>query len=292
VAEADESDGSFLHYRPEISIITNIEADHLDHYGDLDAVVAAFGEFASTTTGVIIGCGDDPGAAALVRGAGGITYGTGPDNDLVMTDLQVHPLSFAVSWRGNDLGRVALAVPGRHNALNAAAALAAGLAVDADPERLIAGLAAFAGTRRRFDVRGQHRDVLVVDDYAHHPTEISATLAAAREVHPDRTIIAIFQPHRFSRTAAFLEQFADALATADRVVITEVYAAGEAAIPGASGAALARALVERGVEVVFEPALMAIPELIASSVTGPACVLTLGAGDITLIAPEILAALR
>lgn len=291
VAEADESDGSFVHYRPHIAIITNIEADHLDHYADLDAVVAAFADFAATVTGTVIAGGDDEHAAVIARDHRGLTFGFGPANDLRIVDLQSAPTSFRAVWKGRDLGEVRLAVPGRHNALNAAAALTAGLAVGADPTLLIEGLSAFSGTRRRFDVRGSKGKVTVVDDYAHHPTEINATIAAAREVYPDRQVVVVFQPHRFSRTAAFLTEFATALARADEVVVTEVYAAGEDAIPGASGAALAHAIADLGGRVRFEPALIEIPNLIAAVATDPTCVLTVGAGDITLIAPEILAAL-
>jgi UDP-N-acetylmuramate--alanine ligase len=292
VAEADESDGSFIHYQPEIAIVTNIEADHLDHYADVDAVLAAFKEFTGSVSGIVIGCADDALAGELARSVGGVTYGTVAGSDLLISDIAVRPLSFSAQWHGEELGRVRLAVPGRHNALNAGAALAAGIVAGVDPAALIEGLGGFTGTRRRFDIRGESDGVVVIDDYAHHPTEITATLAAAREMYPGRAVVAIFQPHRFSRTAAFLGEFAAALSTADHVVITEVYAAGEDAIPGASGAALAHEVARLGAAVEFEPALMDIPRRLAGVVAGPTCVLTLGAGDITLIAPEILANLR
>jgi UDP-N-acetylmuramate--alanine ligase len=293
VAEADESDGSFMYYKPDIAVITNVEADHLDHYADIDAVLAAFKEFAGSVTGTVIGCADDEHASALARALGGVTYGTVVGSDLLLQEIAPtrQGVSFLATWRGEQIGEVRLLVPGRHNALNAGAVLAVGLTVGAPAASLIAGLAAFSGTRRRFDVRGEVGEAVVVDDYAHHPTEISATLAAAREMYPGRELIAVFQPHRYTRTAAFLSEFSHALAQADRVIVAEVYAAGEDAIPGASGAALAHQLAVLDVDVTFEPSLVNLAEVVADTVSGPACILTMGAGDITLIAPEILLAL-
>jgi UDP-N-acetylmuramate--alanine ligase len=293
VAEADESDGSFMHYKPHMAVITNIEADHLDHYPDIDAVLAAFKEFAGSVTGTVIGCADDENASALARSVGGVTYGTVAGSDLLLEDIAPTPqgVRFSARWRGDHLGEIQLLVPGRHNALNAGAVLALGLCYGVPAASLIAGLGAFSGTRRRFDIRGEVNGAVVVDDYAHHPTEISATLTAAREMYPGRQLIAVFQPHRYTRTAAFLSEFASALGKADHVILAEVYAAGEDAIPGASGAALARILNADNVDVTFEPSLVDLAALVARTVSGPACILTMGAGDITLIAPEILAAL-
>lgn len=287
VVEADESDGSFVHYFPEIAIITNIEADHMDHYADDDAVFGAFKSFSNTVSGPLVVCGDDLTARSLLSGRTGITYGFG-ESDLQITDVQSHrAVSFAATWKGKSLGRFSLSIPGVHNALNAGAVIAVALHLGLEVETIRSGLAVFTGTRRRFEVRGQSSSVAVIDDYAHHPTEITATLKAARDVYPGRQVIAVFQPHRYSRTAAFLSEFAESLKACDVAIITEVYAAGESAIPGATGAALTHLAQQAGVNVIFEPSLSAIASLVQRTLQGDAVVLTLGAGDITLISGDI-----
>lgn len=289
VVEADESDGSFVHYRPEIAIVTNIEADHMDHYADTEAVTTAFKEFAATVSGPLIVCGDDPNALSLLKEHPGYSYGWG-DHDLRLSELKSSEhVSFTAAWQGNDLGRFELSVAGSHNALNAGAVIVAALLAGVSVEQIKQGLRTFTGTRRRFEVRGTGAKVTVIDDYAHHPTEIAATISAARDVFPGRRLIAVFQPHRYSRTAAFMSEFATALTQADVVLITEVYAAGEETIPGATGAALAQLTSRNHVHVVFEPSLTKLAEQVDLLLDGqPTVVLAMGAGDITLACAEIV----
>lgn len=287
VVEADESDGSFIHYRPEIAIVTNIEADHMDHYADDVAVTRAFADFAETVNGPLVVCGDDERARTLLINHQGITYGEG-DCDLRLSAIKSDSrVSFDASWRGEDLGRFELAIAGRHNALNAGAVIATALHLGIDLDQIREGVRGFTGTRRRFERRGEGSNVVVIDDYAHHPTEIAATIQAARDAYPNRRIIVAFQPHRYTRTAAFLDQFAQVLTTADVALVTEVYAAGEERIPSATGSVLARKAQTLGGSVFYEPSLANLPESVAPHIEGKTVVLTLGAGDITLIANEI-----
>ncbi len=301
VAEADESDGSFLLLSPYAAIVTNVEADHLDHYGTAAAVDEAFAEFAQRVAphGFLVTCADDPGAvrmAARTRAAGGDvrTYGEGPDADLRLDALSLHGTgsSFEVVARGRRLGPVELRVPGRHNALNALGALAVGIGLGLPEAVLREGLGGFTGTRRRFELKGTAAGVRVFDDYAHHPTELTATLTAAREVAAGGRLVVAFQPHRYSRTVAFRALFGESLAAADRVVVMEVYPAGEDPIPGASGAGVAAAVPLPADRVVFEPSWSAVAGHLAAWAAPGDVVLTLGAGDVTMVGPEVLALLR
>ena len=297
VAEADESDGSFLLYDPLVAIVTNVEADHLDHYGDAAAVHAAFGEFVAGVAplGVTVLCADDPGARELAARARGTvhTYGVGADADVRLEGLTLDGAGSTceVVERGVRLGAMPLAVPGVHNVLNAAAALCAGLALGFPAADLRAGLARYAGVRRRFDLRGTARGVRVFDDYAHHPTEVLATLRAAREVAGPGRVIAAFQPHRYSRTAAFGAELGAALGLADHVVVLEVYAAGEDPVPGVSGLTVAAAVPLPEGCVDFEPSFAAVARLLVAHAQPGDIVLTMGAGDVTQLAPEVLLAL-
>ena len=301
VAEADESDGSFLLLAPYAGIVTNVEPDHLDYYGTVDAVEAAFAAFAATIdpAGFLVACADDPGASRLAvtaRGSGlrVTTYGEAADADVRVERLRLLGTgsAFEVVARGRRLGPVELRIPGRYNALNAAAALAAGLDLGMPEAVLRAGLGGFTGTRRRFDLKGTAAGVRVFDDYAHHPTELSAVLRAAREVAGRGRVVVAFQPHRYSRTAAFRREFGQALALADHVVVLEVYAAGEDPIPGASGASIAAAVPMPAEQVVFEPSWSAVAGRLAAEAQPGDIVLTLGAGDVTMIGPETLALLK
>lgn len=298
VAEADESDGSFLLLAPFAAIITNVEADHLDHYADEAAVDRAFVDFLDRidAEGFVVLCADDPGAAKLaalspvrVR-----TYGESDGADLRVDSVVLDGMgsSFEAVDRGRRLGRVQLAVPGRHNVLNAAAALATGIELGLPESELRAGLSRYVGVRRRFDFRGEAGGVRVYDDYAHHPTEVTATLAAAREVAGTGRLVVAFQPHRYSRTAAFAAQLGAALGAADEVVVMEVYAAGEDPIPGATGASVAIAVPLAVGQVAFVPSWRAVPGELARRARPGDVVLTLGAGDVTQLAPEVLAALE
>jgi UDP-N-acetylmuramate--alanine ligase len=297
VVEADESDGSFLAYRPHVAVVTNVEADHLDHYGDEAAVFAAFERFAETVdrAGFLVTCADDPGARRLseVARRGGLdvrTYGTSDDADLRLADLAVTGATsrYAPVLHGRRLPAVSLGVAGRHLALNSGAALLAGLGLGLPEDRLVDGLAGFTGVRRRMELKGAVGGVRVYDDYAHHPTELVAQLEAARSVAGAGRLVIAFQPHRYSRTLAFAEAFGQALGHADEVVVMEVYAAGEEPVPGATGAAVAAAVPLPAEQVLFEPSWSAVPAALAHRARPGDLVLTLGAGDVTLIGPEVL----
>ncbi|WP_166351468.1 UDP-N-acetylmuramate--L-alanine ligase [Phytoactinopolyspora limicola] len=295
VAEADESDASFLAYHPEVSIVTNVEADHLDHYGSDDAYIAAFDAFADRVRGFLVVCADDPGARALgeraaARGVQVHTYGESSEATVRIADLELSEagVSFELVARGRRQGRVQLRVPGRHNALNATGAFTAGLGLGFSSADLRDGLAGFTGTRRRFELKGVANGVRVFDDYAHHPTEVSAVLAAARSVAGSGRLIAVFQPHLFSRTRIFAQEFGTALGAADEVIVMDVYAAREDPEPGVTGELVAAAVALPPTQVAFERSWSAVPALAASWVRPGDVLLTLGAGDVTLVGPEIL----
>jgi UDP-N-acetylmuramate--alanine ligase len=301
VAEADESDGSFLLYTPLAAIVTNVEADHLDHYGTPAAVEAAFASFAGRVEpgGFLVVCADDPGARRLgeLAAASGVdvrTYGRSDDADMRLEGLAVRAggYEFEPVANGRRLGSIQLQVPGAHNALNAAAALSVGLGLGFPAGELREGLSGFTGTRRRFELKGMAQGIRVYDDYAHHPTELAAVLRAAREVVGEGRLVAAFQPHRYSRTAAFGEQMGLALGLADRVVVMDVYAAGEDPIPGVTGASVAAAVPLPAGEVAFEPSWTQVAARLVDAARPGDLVLTLGAGDITMIGPEVLGLLE
>ncbi len=297
IAEADESDGSFLLLTPTVGVVTNIEADHLDHYGDLAAVHAAFVRFADGLPdgGLLIACADDEGSRRLAedqrdKGRKVCLYGESAAADMRLAGLVLDGAGcrFTAVSGGEQLGQVALVVPGRHNALNAGGALAAAVALGLPFAEVAAGLGSFTGARRRFELKGVVRGVRVFDDYAHHPTEVRAALSAAREVAGGGRVIAAFQPHLFSRTAAFATEFGAALSLADEVVVMDVYAAREDPIPGVTGQLVAAAVELPAGRVVFEPSWSQTPALLAQRARSGDLVLTIGAGDITMIGPEVL----
>lgn len=302
VVEADESDGAFLHLAPVAAIVTNVEPDHLDHWGTFEAVEAAFLDFArgvGSRGGFLVTCIDDPGAARLVAAArqAGVdvrTYGESASADFRLMGSVAGPTgwSFDAVRGGEHLTTVTLQVPGRHNALNALAALACAVGLGFDAQDVRRGLEGFSGTRRRFDFKGQADGVRVYDDYAHHPTEIEATLRAAREVVGDGRLVVAFQAHHYYRTAMFVEEFGAALGLADDVVVLEVFAPGEQAIPGASGQTMAAHVPLAPEHVVFEPSWSAVAGHLADRARAGDIVMTLGAGDIHLIAGEVLDLLR
>ncbi len=300
VAEADESDGSFLMLEPFIAVVTNVEPDHMDHYPDAASFHAAFDAFVERTDpdGFVVACLDDVGSAHAAQhardcGINVVTYGTDPDADVRIDalDLAATGASFDLVLRGRRAGRVALRVPGAHFARNAAGAAAVAFGVGLAATDIRDGLEQFTGTRRRFEFKGQSAGVRVFDDYAHHPTEIAATLAAARQVAAGGRLVVAFQPHRYTRTAAFHEALGRALGLADDVIVMEVYSAGEDPIPGASGAAVAGAVPLPASAVRFEPSWSAVAGELAQLAQSGDVVLTLGAGDITMVGPEVLAAL-
>ncbi|MDQ1680673.1 MAG: UDP-N-acetylmuramate--alanine ligase [Frankiaceae bacterium] len=301
IAEADESDESFLLLTPDVAIVTNVEADHLDHYGDVAAVEAAFVRFADglPADGVLVACADDVGARRLAdaqraKGRAVRLYGEAQDADVRIADLHLEGAGsrFTAHVDGTAAGIVALGVPGRHNALNAAGALTAALVLGLPFADVAAGLAQFTGARRRFELKGIVGGVRVYDDYAHHPTEVRAALSAARAVAGGGRVVAAFQPHLFSRTAAFATAFGAALSLADEVVVMDVYAAREDPVPGVTGALIASAVDLEPPHVVFEPRWSHTPALLAERARSGDVVLTIGAGDVTMIGPEVLELLR
>jgi UDP-N-acetylmuramate--alanine ligase len=298
VAEADESDRSFLLLSPFGAIVTNVEADHLDNYGDLAAVEAAFDRFLQTVDpkGFVVVCADDPGAARLRKvdcEAELRTYGRAEDADLRLLDLDVAPegTSYTAVCDGAVLGRVRIQVPGEHMALNSAAALLAGLELGLPVEGLIEGLARFGGVHRRFEFKGAAAGVRVFDDYAHHPTEVSAQLRAARAVAGGGRLVVVFQPHLYSRTREFAAGFGAALGLADEVVVMDVYGAREDPVPGVTGAMVADAVPLPAEQVLFEPSWSAAAPALAARARPGDLVLTMGAGDVSMVGPEVLAAL-
>ena len=244
IAEADESDGSFLCLFPIINIVTNVDNDHLDHYGNRDAINEAFVQFMNKVPfyGLNLVCGDDPGLAALLPQVKRpyATYGLGEGNDLRGVAVELGRESRFEVWHGDEkLGAVALPQPGLHNVRNALGAIGAALACDASFESCVEGLAQFKGVGRRFEWKGEKDGITVIDDYGHHPAEIAATLNTARAVFPGRRIVIAFQPHRFTRTQALFGDFCRVFSLADEVLLTEIYAASEDPIPGVSGESLA-----------------------------------------------------
>jgi UDP-N-acetylmuramate--alanine ligase len=300
VAEADESDRSFLLLSPEAIVVTNVEPDHLDTYGDAAAVHAAFEQFVDRVAdggSVALGA-DDPGSLALVkrardRGLRVETFGLAAEADVRMDGLVLTAggSSFEVVAHGRRLGAVVLQVPGAYNAVNAAGALTVGLQLGLPFGDLVRGLGQFTGARRRFEPKGSAAGVRVFDDYAHHPTKVTALLTAARHEAGGGRLVAVFQPHLYSRTQHFAEEFGRALAIADVVVVMEVYAAREDPVPGVTGALIADAVPGESTDVVYEPSWSSVARVVAGLVRPGDLVLTIGAGDVTLLGPEILTAI-
>lgn len=297
VLEADESDGSFVVYRPDIAIVTNVQPDHLDHYGDVAGVEAGFVQFAQSIRpgGLLIACADDPGSARLAttaaaQGIAVVTYGESAGADVRLTDLRESSVGcdFAVVDRGRRIGTVALRVPGHHNALNALAAVTAAVALGTPALVALAGVGTFGGTRRRFEARGQAGGVRVFDDYAHNPGKVAAAIATGRQVAGSGRLLAVFQPHLFTRTRDFATQFGAALGGADEVVVMDVYAAREDPLPGVSGAMVADAVPLAPDRVAFVASWSAVADAVRARLRPGDVLLTIGAGDITLLADEVL----
>jgi len=291
VAEADESDGSFLLLDPEIAVVTNVEADHLDFYRDEEEVEAAFTAFCRRADRVIA-CGDDPGVRRVLEAAAvrATTYGTAAGNDVRLEDEETSAIGArCVVVANDDRVELTLAIPGRHYLLNATGAMLAARAVGVSLETAARALRSFTGVRRRFESRGNARGASFIDDYAHHPTEISATLGAARSVEPTR-LVAVFQPHRFTRTEVLWRELGRSLVDADLVVVTDVYGAGEMPVPGVTGKLLVEALLDRAprARVVYLPSRADVGPFLAGEVREGDLVLTLGAGDVTMVADETL----
>jgi UDP-N-acetylmuramate--alanine ligase len=297
VAEADESDGSFLAFSPWVAVVTNVEADHLDHHGTVEAYVSVFDQFLKRIEpgGLLVACADDPGSAALAdrAEAAGVRvrrYGRSTE-DARLLDHQPYDTGgiAQISLDGKEF-ELRVAVPGEHMALNALAALLAGLELGAPLEGLLDGIAAFGGVRRRFEFKGRVGGVRVYDDYAHHPSEVATQLRAVRPTVQGRLVV-IFQPHLYSRTRLFAREFAEALSLADEVVVLDVFGAREEPEPGVTGALIAGAVPLPRERVHYEPAFDKIPELIADLVGDGDLVLTMGAGDVTALGSELVAEL-
>jgi len=291
VVEADEYAKSFLALHPEVAVVTNVEADHLECYGSLEALEDAFVEFAGRARRVLIGA-DDPGARRVARRLRIPPWRVGldPQADILIHDVRPDRAGSSARLRFPDgaMVELRLGVPGLHNVRNAAMALGAVAALGVAPAAGLAALAGFGGVGRRFERLGAARGVTVVDDYAHHPSEVRATLAAARERFPDHRLVAVFQPHLYSRTQALGAELGQALAAADLAVVTEIYPAREQPIAGVTGEAVAAAAQAVGARVEWVPDRRALPSRLAGLVADGDVVLTLGAGDITEVGPELL----
>jgi UDP-N-acetylmuramate--alanine ligase len=291
VVEADEYDRSFLALEPRIAVVTNVEADHLDIYEDLADITRTFEQFIGRAR-VIVTCGDDAAACRLrsPSSAEVIRYGiTSSDARLVAVDVRQEGVAqhFDVAYDGRRLGSLRLGVPGTHNVLNALAAIGCGLALGSTLEQMRPGLEAFAGVDRRFQKIATVGGITVVDDYAHHPTEIAATLQAARAAFPGARVVAGFQPHLYSRTRDFADEFAAALSRADVVFLADIYAAREAPIAGVTSALIADALERRGCPPSWSGARANLATALSRHARSGDLILTMGAGDITLTAYEL-----
>ncbi|WP_062999837.1 UDP-N-acetylmuramate--L-alanine ligase [Nocardia mikamii] len=321
VAEADESDGSLLQYDPDVAVVTNIESDHLDFFGTDEAYVQVFDDFVARLVpgGLLVVCLDDPGSLALARrvaervAAGELDIRLAGYGSTETADAPVPMRARLVSWEPRDVGGVAtvhlgdepaprtlrLSVPGRHMALNALAALLAARDAGADVDELMQGLEGFGGVHRRFQFVGRENGVRVFDDYAHHPTEVRAVLGAAAELVRQEAadgarsrqgrVIVVFQPHLYSRTATFAEEFGAALSLADEVVVLDVYGAREKPLPGVNGALVAQAVTK---PVHYQPDMSRVGRQAASLARAGDVVITMGAGDVTMLGGQILDGLR
>jgi UDP-N-acetylmuramate--alanine ligase len=303
VVEADESDGSFLMLTPYAAVITNVEADHLDNYAGLAEIRSAFEAFARRISpgGVLIACADDPGARAVAEASRDLpirvrTYGESPSAGYRVSGVAPRGMgsSFTMTSATPSFGKfeatVTIAVPGRHNALNAAAAFAAAVELGFPGAEVASALSAYGGAQRRMEPKGTGDGVRVLDSYAHHPTEVAADLAAARDLADGGRVIAVFQPHLFSRTRIFGAQLGAALGLADEAIVLDIYAAREDPEPGVTGRLVVDAVP--GGRARFLPDASQAPAVIAESAKPGDLVLTMGAGDVTRLGPAIVAALR
>ena len=297
IAEADESDGSFLAYKPFGAIVTNIELDHVDNFPDIESVNKIFVDFVNSIQpgGFLVAGIDSPGVAHLLsqierRDIEIITYGESADYSISHVSLQPTESHARITKLGKVLGEISLTIPGNHNVENATAALATAIKLGAPVADLLVGLNKFSGAKRRFENRGTVGGVTVVDDYGHHPTEVKVTLETAKRFAGSGRVIAIFQPHRYSRTAMFVDQFAEVLELADHTYLLEIYAASEAAMPGVSSILIANAM--KSESVTFEPSMIDVVSYAVSEAKPGDLIITLGAGDVNLLVPLILQTLE
>jgi UDP-N-acetylmuramate--alanine ligase len=295
VAEADESDGSFIEYKPLAAIVTNIEHDHVDFFHTPEAVTAAFDSFAATISpdGFLVYCADDAGARRLGTSAlksDAVSYGEAEGADLRIDQIELKAASSSarVMWRGRAVGNLEMQIPGYHNLLNAAACVAMGLLLEMPIHQLIEGLHNFRGAGRRFELKATEHGIRIIDDYGHHPTEITVTLNTARRYAGDGRVLVIFQPHRYSRTQAFMNDFATSLDLADDVTLLEIYAASEKPIHGVSSELIA----EKMSKGHFIPNFAAASERVIDMAKPGDVIITLGAGDVNSLAAIIAEGLQ
>lgn len=291
VAEADESDGSFIEYHPYAAIVTNVEHDHVDFFATAQDVEQAFRDFASTIQpgGFLTFCADDQGAAKLAASIAStelVSYGESEEANLRIDQIELLTMgsSARAIWNGKSVGHIELQVPGHHNLLNAAGVLATGLKLGFGAGELLTGLSTFRGTGRRFEIKGTVHGVRVIDDYGHHPTEIKVTIDAARRFAGDGRLIVIFQPHRYSRTQAFAQEFAEVLEKADRVIVLEVYAASEKPIEGVTS----KIITSKMVKGEYVPNFVEVTDSVVADAQPGDVIVTLGAGDVSSLAPIIV----
>ena len=295
VVEADEYDRSFLTLSPTVAVVNNIEADHLDIYTDLADIKRTFAQFARGARTIVLGA-DDAGANSMPTPSSTevIRFGIdSPDARVLAKELVLAPggSSFRLLFDEEDLGVVRLRIPGRHNVLNALAALSSGLALGALVPEMARGLESYAGVERRFQRLGEAAGVVIVDDYAHNPSKVQAALATARVAYPNHRLVAAFQPHLYSRTRDFAQEFGEALAEADMVYLTEIYPAREQPMPGVTSGLVADALTAAGGSLAWRGERSALADALATAVRDGDVVVTIGAGDITKTGPELLAKL-
>jgi UDP-N-acetylmuramate--alanine ligase len=301
IVEADESDGSFVHLSPYVALITNVEADHLDHYGTLDAIYDAFGDFMGLVPdeGAVVVCADNPRLVELARSTGKRTIPYGekgtPGAEAVFTVKGRDGLGYAFTVEFPDGQSADVSIrknPGRHNVLNATGVLSVVWACGLDIQKGAEALSTFSGVRRRFDLVGEEDGVTVVDDYAHHPTEIKATIKAASQLD-FKHVHVLFQPHRYTRTQSLAQMFGDAFELADSITVMDVYPAGEAPIPGVSGKTVVRSLLEHDArqQVAWMPHRQEIVPYLISKLSKGDLLITMGAGDVTTMGPLVCQAL-
>lgn len=299
IAEADESDGSFLAYQPQVAVVTNVQPDHLDFYGDFATVESAYLEFSTTIVdgGLLVACADDAGSQRLATraeaaGVRVLRYGFAEDADVRLVNPVLDGTSASAGLvEGDERRELTITVPGRHNLLNAAAAYAAAAhGLDVEPQAVLDGLAAYGGTRRRFETKGEARGVTVVDDYAHNPGKVEAVVRTAKEIAGEHRLFVVFQPHLYSRTRDFAQAFAEGLAPADEVLLLDVYGAREEPMEGVSSQLIAGPLAAAGRSARVVDTTGAIEAIEAAAQPGD-LVLTVGAGDITHLGPQLLQAL-
>ncbi len=295
VAEADESDGSFLNYFPDYSLITNIDKEHMDYYGTWEKLLAVHKDYVMRTRegGWLICCGDDPNLRKIVEESSRqhVFYGEGRSNGLIVSDIELQAFgsSFDCFWQGDKISRLTLQVPGKHNVMNAAACVALGLKMGIGIDIVAQSMLTFSGVKRRFQKKGCVNDILVIDDYGHHPTEIKATLAAANSA--GRNLTVIFQPHRYTRLYSLYEEFVAVLRNIPRLIVMDIYAASEKPIEGLSAQKFVSDLKKMTLnEVIYLERDKIVPYVISNTTAGD-MILTLGAGDVTAVSDELVEAL-